>query len=537
MKTKTFILILNFLSLTTLLAGQQGPMFEGSVTYVNKNNVYVKFKSTESLNEGDTLYSNQLGQWKPVLIVYKKSSISCITHTLGEISIKAGDTISYKEKKKETSKTEAEVVVPIKPDVITSQDDHEINLEQKKETRKQRINGRLSISTNASIHAQDNTVQRMRASFSLNIDNISNSRLSTQVYVTYRHRYGLDQIPTEFYDDFKVFSLAGTYTINDRNTIAFGRKINNRVANMGAIDGIQFEHKQKQFILGAFAGTRPDFTNYTFNSNLMQWGGYVAHEKEIGKGLSQTTLSLADQRINFKTDRRFLYFQHSNSIIKNVNIFWSAELDLFQNIDSIPKNTLNLTSTYFSIRVKPIKKLSINVSYDNRRNIIYYESNRLLVDQLLSQETRQGLRFQANYNISRYINAGGSVFLRYQGNGSPPTKNYVANLSITKIPGINAMLNLNYNVLETQYLTGNIYGARINRDISKGRLNLELNYRKVDYVFSNTEQKLVQDILGLSATINIARLSSIMLSYEGTFEPSNIYHRYFITAMQRIRSK
>ena len=44
-------------------------------------------------------------------------------------------------------------------------------------------------------------------------------------------------------------------------------------------------------------------------------------------------------------------------------------------------------------------------------------------------------------------------------------------------------LNLNLNTLESYYFKGNIYGARLNQSILKGKLGLEYNYRKVDYTF------------------------------------------------------
>ena len=64
---------------------------------------------------------------------------------------------------------------------------------------------------------------------------------STQQYITYRHRYGIDQ-QQGFYNDFKIYTLALTYDKGNNNA-TLGRRINNRITNMGAIDGIQYERK------------------------------------------------------------------------------------------------------------------------------------------------------------------------------------------------------------------------------------------------------------------------------------------------------
>ena len=98
-------------------------------------------------------------------------------------------------------------------------------------------------------------------------------------------------------------------------------------------------------------------------------------------------------------------------------------------------------------------------------------------------------------------------------------------------------LNLNYNTLESYYFTGNIYGGRLNHSAMKGKLGLEANYRKVNYSFFSGEQQLKQDIIGFSANVVMARFTTLILSYEGTFEPNKKYHRYFITAIQRFKNK
>ena len=252
--------------------------------------------------------------------------------------------------------------------------------------------------------------------------------------MTYRHRYGIDQQETDFFNDFKVFTLATQFSPNDKFNVILGRKINQNVSNIGAIDGLQGEYRFQKYGIGLFAGSRPDFTDFTFNAKLPQFGAYVVRNEQIKNGIASTTIAIAEQMNDFKTDRRFLYFQHNNSLIKNLNIFLSSEIDLYEKIDSQPSNKFSLTSLYFSARYRILKNLSFSASYDNRRNVIYYESYQTFIDQLLAQETRQGLRFQANYSPIRNISVNASAFLRYQGDNNKPTTNYVVNLSFNKIP-------------------------------------------------------------------------------------------------------
>lgn len=90
------------------------------------------------------------------------------------------------------------------------------------------------------------------------------------------------------------------------------------------------EYSFNKYGVGIFAGTRPDFTDFSFNSKLPQFGAYIVRNDKFRNGIASTTLAFAEQQNDFKTDRRFLYFQHNNSLIKNLNVFLSTEFDLYE---------------------------------------------------------------------------------------------------------------------------------------------------------------------------------------------------------------
>lgn len=537
MKVKILNIVLVFLPLTFFGQNQEKTL-EGIVSFKSSKNIYVKFESTEGIKVGDTLnyyYNNTL---LPSLVVKQKSSTSCVTENITDIVFNIGDKLIYSVWNNITDiiKTEEETKVSVFTPAITPDNTETDSLKSK--IRKEIISGRLSFSTNANLFSGNNeNYQRIRTGLSFTAQNIHHSPFSAQVYLTYRHRYGIDQLQTDFYNDFKVFTLAVQYAPGEKFNIWLGRKMNQSVANIGAMDGLQGEYNTKKFTFGTFIGTRPDFTNFTFNSKLPQFGAYIVRHDSYKQGIASTTLAIAEQQNDFKTDRRFLYFQHNNSLVKNLNIFLSSELDLYEKIDSQSSNKFSLTSLYFSARYRILKNLSFSASYDNRRNVIYYESYQTFIDQLLAQETRQGLRFQANYSPVRNISINASAFLRYQGDDPKPTTNYVCNLTFNKIPVHNISLSVNGNILESNYLKGRIIGGRLSDNFIKGKLSMELNYRNVNYSFFNTESNLLQHIAGANLSINILRKTSLMLSYEGTFDKTNEdYHRYYITINQRFKN-
>ena len=521
-----------------ILASQTKPdIMEGKVTFKSTSNVYVRFISTEDINTGDSLFLYTSGSFEPVLVVKQKSSSSCVCSQLGDSTIDIGQTIAFFPKNNSKNEKKPNIINKDKSlDQVSISDSLE-NDTLKDKTKKQLLNGRLTFSTNASLNPdQKNNFQRIRTAFSMNIQNIKNSDFSAQTYLTYRHRYGIDQNVSGFYDDFKVFTFALQYDPGKKYSFSIGRKINNNIANMGAIDGVQAEYRLGKYEMGTFAGTRPDMTNYSFNSSLAQFGAYIVRNDQTSSGTAQTSIAFAEQQNHFKTDRRFLYIQHNNALAKNIFLFLSSELDLFKKINGIISNQPTLTSVYFSLRYRLRKNLSFSSSYDNRRNIIFYESNLTYIDQLLAQETRQGFRIQTNYNPLNSISINASAFYRYQGGNTQPTKNYVGNISFNNIPGTKMVLALNANLMESYYFKGTIIGGQISDNFLKGKVNIEMNYRNVEYNFYNSESSLKQHIGGINININLLKLTSLLLSYEGTFEPTTTYHRYFITAVQRFKN-
>ncbi len=94
--------------------------------------------------------------------------------------------------------------------------------------------------------------------------------------------------------------------------------------------GYRLKKLSIRLLLGVLAGTRPDYNDYGFNKNLLQYGGYLAFDTKKDDIFTQSSLAFMEQMNNMKTDRRFLYFQHSSSLLKNLYFFSTFEVDLYK---------------------------------------------------------------------------------------------------------------------------------------------------------------------------------------------------------------
>jgi len=530
----TFLIV--FLGLGLALQAQIQPE-EGSVSYITSQNVYVKFQSTQNIQVGDTLFIKQDDKMVPVLAVESLSSISCVCKRISDLELVVSSTVLTKGKMlpaDEETQADSVALISVVPMPEVRTDTAEASTELIKP--EQLISGRFSISSYSSF---SNTTaansQKMRYTASFNMKNISNTNLSLESYISFVHNDQYwDEIKENVFNGLKIYNLSLNYDFNKSTRLLLGRKINPKLSSMGAIDGLQFEKKFKLLSLGVVAGFKPDYQDYSLDLNLFQVGAYISHDYVKGRGTMQSTFAFIQQMNSWKTDRRFIYLQHYNTLVKNLFFMGTLEVDLYEKIDSIQSGTFSLTNLYLSLRYRVLKQLSFTVSYNARQNIIYYETYKSIIDQLLDDEMLQGFRFQVNASPFRNFSLGITAGYRYRPDDPSPSKNLYAYATYTRVPVLNASATASFTLLETGYVSGKIYSLGLTKDLVPGKLSSGINYRYVDYSFYNAESTLAQNLAEINLMWRIMRKLSVSVYYEGTFEKVNSYNRVYINLSQRI---
>ncbi len=509
---------------------------EGEVNYITSQHVYVKFASMENISEGDTLYIKQGAQEVPALQVKNLSSTSCVCIPLVTKMFKLSEPVfahlevSIQEKHPEEAAIQDTMRVEEGPGSDTqardSVNDHRL---------KQDISGRISLSSYSNFYNDQVPMnQRMRYTFSMDANNLGNSKFSAESYLSFSHsNTNWSEVKDNIFEGLKIYNLSATYAFNETMFLSFGRKINPKLSSVGAIDGLQFEKKFKAFTVGTFAGSRPDYEDYGINTGLLQYGVYFGHDLENRNGTMQNTIAFIEQTNHSVTDRRFLYFQHSNMLIKNLFFFASAEVDLYKKVEDVKENIFDLSNTYLSLRYRIIRPLSVSLSYSARRNVIYYETYKDFLERLLDSEALQGWRFRVNYRPAKYLFLGVNAGYRFRKDDPQPTRNLNGYLTYSQVPGIGASVTLSTTWVETSYLNGMVYGAGISRKIISDKLTGGIQYRYVDYLYQNNETPLIQNVFEANLSWNVYRKLSLSVYYEGTFEKEMPYHRVFINISQR----
>lgn len=471
---------------------------QGSVSFLTSNNVYVKFQDTKNIAIGDTLYISRNGKLSHCLVVKNKSSMSCAGIVVNGCQVKIGDQIIHKTSSK---------IVEI--NVVDGQNSNTAARAEKLEKPRQqleKIRGSISAASYSNMSSIRDDSHRTMYRLSLNAPRINNSKFSFDTYMNYRQTFiSTDSGTHKGKDAFNIYDLAIRYDANSTMSFVLGRKINSKISSIGAIDGLQAEKSFGNFYTGILAGFRPDIMDYTFNADLFQYGGYIGVTTDR-KVHSLTSLGFLEQRNNGAVDRRYTYFQHSSTIGEKLSLFSSFEFDLYNKVDGKSVRNPGLTNFFVSAGYRISRNVNINVSYDSRKRIFYYETLKTEIERMLDDDiARQGIRIQVNVRPYKYVNVGISYSRRFQYNDLNKSDNINGYFSLSNLPGIGGRLFINYNRNTSNYMQSNIFSFRHSRSLIKMKLDASVYFRMANYTYLAQEIKNDQQYYGAELSYNITR--------------------------------
>ena len=507
----------------------------GKVSFISSQNVYVKFKSTSGITAGDTLFITSGEKLVPSLVVNNLSSVSCVCSKITDENIPLDHIVIARVKiiRPEPKVNKVEIINDTLSERAVRADS--VFPQTSKKTNVQAIRGSMSVNSYSDFSdtgAPDS--QRFRYTLSLNAGNMGGSKFSAESYISFRHKSGeWQELKNDVFSALKIYNLALRYDFNKLTSLSIGRRINPRISSIGAMDGIQFEKSINNLTIGILAGSRPDYTNYGVDFSLFQYGGYLALNTGRSGKNSESSVAFVTQTNNFRTDRRFLYFQHSNTYIKNLYFLSTVELDLFKLENDLPKSTLGLTGTYLSVSYRVSGKLSLSGSYDARRNVMYYETYRTYVDRLLENELRQGFRIGGNLRVAKSMLVGLQSGYRFLRSDPHPSRNLYGYFTYSRIPGVNLSATISGTYLESVYMNSKIAGLNLLKDFANGKVQTGIGYHLVDNTIPENRTGIIQHVGEVSLYWQFYEKMSFSVSYEGTFEPGKSYNRVYLQARKR----
>jgi hypothetical protein len=507
----------------------------GKISNHSAENVYVKFESTAGIEKGDTLFVLKKNKLKPAIRVEFISSKSVSGIELNGFNFSPDDLVYAM-----ISIISDDKNVPVNSGVLIVTDTkNDFRKEIKKPIVNKvepKMNGRVTMQSYSNFTNQSSkfNYQRWRYTFKLNAKNIGGSNLSYNQYINFAYRASdWNEVSSNLGKAFKVYELSLKYDFSGSTTLWIGRHLSRRISNIGPVDGLQFETGFSNFALGVIAGSRPNLGDMGINTKLFEYGAYISRYDSIGQRRMNNSLGYFEQTNNSETDRRFIYFQHSNSIVKFTRIFLSTQIDLFKKINGESKNEFSLTSIFVSANIRPSNFISFYLSYDARKNVIYYETFKNFIDSVFENETRQGFRTRITIKPVRNLFIGANYGYRFRKGDPKPSNNYGGYITYSMIPFIKSGLTFSYSRLFSTSVSGSIWGFRMYKDINLG-FGLSLGYRNTKYQFTQNIDGMTEQSVSLGISTRLLNPIYVNFTYEGVFQRVTASGRVLINLSYRI---
>jgi hypothetical protein len=277
---------------------------------------------------------------------------------------------------------------------------------------------------------------------------VNKTHFDLQVDVRARHTYQTVANGDSYNDgEARVYRLNGAWrSAGDRFRVTAGRQFSSALTSVSTFDGVQTEYDRARWGLGAFAGTQPTAIDYSFSTDIREYGGFVrmrsrplAHARweisaaaigsyELGQ-INREYISLVGRYAN----PRLSFFGQQDI---DINRGWRAEME---------NSGTSLTSSFVTGRYRLTPSLDLDAGYDNRRNIRVYRD-------YVSPETefddsyRRGVWGGAGVRFAKRYRAG--VSARSSGGGSAgDAMSYVGTFSASRV----TPLHLDFRLRSTRY--------------------------------------------------------------------------------------
>lgn len=519
--TKYIMPLVLIICMQTLFA-QDSFRMTGRVTYTTSQNIYAEFSSTEGIAAGDTLFIILKGKYIPAVLVKFVSSRSTAGPAIDGHVLKKDDTlfafVSPPAENRET--TEIVTEPPAKPTAAQDTSGSIVSGEPKSSIpQAASIKGRASVQSSSSFvnGGTEDDLQRWRYTLAVEGQNTGITGLSFRTYMNFAYNTrDWAQIKDAPLNRVQFYDINVSYTPDSLSRLTGGRYINPRTANIGAVDGVQYERSFSEWNAGIFAGSRPSPINYGFDAKLFQSGVYINRQDTLAAGIMENTIAAALLTNNFVTDRRFIYLQHSSYLLPTVNLFVSSEADFYKNISGTSTASPELSSLYISLRSRIASGLNALVSYDARRNVMYYETYKNFIDSLFSNELRQGARASVSYRAGRGLMLNFSGGYRFKKGDSKSSANYSGFISYYGVPYISGSASYNFTQLSSSYANAVNHTITYRNDIAGG-VSYSAGYRYLKYNYSGRASASTQNIVFGDMNWNFSGKSYLTLSVEEAF--------------------
>ncbi len=283
------------------------------------------------------------------------------------------------------------------------------------------------------------------------------------------------------------------------NSYGIGRLFLPRAPSLSTIDGAYMGHRIGRITtVGAFAGSTPDPSSWSYNPDQQIAGSFVSMEDGDFNHLHYlSTAGIAVNTINWRVSRQFAFSENTLNWKRYVALYNSMQFDTART-SPYPgggSNPTGITQTYNSIHFQPVQLVTFGVNYNYFRNLPTF--NPLLIGTgLLDKYLFQGYSGDVRLDLPRHISLYTSLGRSKASTDSKNALNESYGITFGNLgPGF--FLDLHYTQFNSSFGSGQYESVSLSRNLTETlHLQLLAGNQKFSSLFtSNTNSKFVNGIV------------------------------------------
>ena len=299
----------------------------------------------------------------------------------------------------------------------------------------------------------------------------------------------------------RTYTLGLTYqNPYSPTTLGVGRLFLPWAPSLSTIDGGYVGRKINWFTtVGAFAGSTPDPTSWSYNPDQQIVGTFVNFERGDYDGFHlMSTEGLAMTTISLRVARQFAFFENNFSWKRYFSVYSSLQADEARTspIPNGGSNPTGVSQSYNSVHFQPIPLVGFGVNYNYYRTLPTFDP-RLIGTGLLDKYLFQGLSGDIRLDLPRHISLYASLGQSKASSDQEKSLNEAYGLTFANIARTGLFLDLHYSKFNSSFGSGQYESISLSKNMTEA-LHLQLmgGQQKFDSALStNSNSKFVNGVI------------------------------------------
>ena len=315
--------------------------------------------------------------------------------------------------------------------------------------------------------------------------------------------------------------LNRTYTIGftynspyNPNILGVGRLYLPWAPSLSTIDGAYYGRRVGNFYtVGAFAGSTPNPTSWSYNPDQQIVGSFVSMERgDFNTFHVISTAGVAAEWVSFKPGRQFLFFENNFNWTRFLSIYSSVQVDAARTSPLVNggSNSAGISQTYNSLHIQPIHLVTFGVNYNYFRQLPTFDP-RLIVTGVLNQYLFTGLSGDIRFEFPKHISLYGALGKSNATGDANTSWNQSLGISFANLWRTGLFFDAHYSKFNSSFGSGEVYAASLSKNLTD-TLHLQILGGKQAFVSTFTTNT---NSIFLNATLDYSFARRYFV--EGTF--------------------